>query len=407
MSNYGAVLRGVSWVGAFRASTRGVAIVRIVILARILTPAQFGVFGIASLVVAFLEILMETGINVVLIQKKGEFAKYIDTAWVVSIFRGIIISLILVGVAPLVSTFFNSPGARDLIYLVSLVPLIRGFINPAIVRFQKELRFGAEFWFRLAVFLFDSAVAILVSLITRSAAGLVWGLIAGAALELVLSFIFVRPWPKFGFRVSQVKDILSKGKWVTGAGVFQFLFKQGDDGVVGRLLGEGPLGIYQVAYKISSLPVSEVGDVFARVMFPVYTKLSNEPERLKNAFLKTTVSLSVLSLTMGLFLFALGGEIIRIFLGEDWLSAVPLVRVLSIFGVVSAIGNSVNSLFLAVEKQKYVTIITFIAVLGLGVSIVPLTLRYGLNGAVWAPLVGSLVSLPVAFWLLFGVFQKK
>lgn len=406
MGYFRGTVKGVAWVGAFRVSTRFVSFLRTVVLARILTPTQFGVFGIASLAITFLEILMETGINVVLIQKKEGVEKYLNTAWVVSIVRGAIISIVLVAAAPAISGFFNSPESRDLVYMISLVSLIRGFINPAIVRFQKDLRFGAEFWFKFTVFVFDSTVAVAVSFLTRSATGIVWGLVAGAILELCLSFVFVHPRPRFEFDSSKLKEVFSKGKWVTGAGIFQFLFRQGDDAVVGRMLGESSLGIYQVAYKVCSMPISEVTDVVNRVVFPVYAKIGEDKGRLRMAFLKTTTVAGCAALMLGGFLFVFGERMVLFLLGDAWMSAVPLVKVLSVFGVVQAFVGSGNSLFLATEKQAYVTLITFVSIAGLGVSIIPLTLAYGLPGAALAPLVGAAMGLPVMVFLVKKSLDK-
>lgn len=394
-------VRGVSWVGAFRATTRGISFFRTILLARILSPVQFGVFGIASLAITFLEILLETGVNVVLIQKKEGINEYINTAWVVSIFRGVIISFILIVAAPLISSFFASPGTTNLIYLISLVSFIRGFINPAIVNFMKDLRFKEEFLFKFVIFAFDSTIAVIMSLVLKSATGIVMGLIAGALLELIFSFIFISPRPKFEYDAKKLKDILSKGKWVTGAGIFQFFFKQGDDAVVGRVLGESSLGVYQVAYKLSSLPISEITDVFGRVTFPLYVKISEDKKRLTKAFLKTTSVVAILALVLGGVLFFFGETIIRVFLGDAWNAAVPLVKILSIFGMIQAITNSVNSFLLAIEKQNIVTAITFISILGLFISIFPLISLYGLVGASFAPLVGSVISLP--FMIFFTI----
>lgn len=407
MDNFGQTIRGVSWVGAFRVSTRIIAFVRTIILARILSPAQFGMFGIASLSITFLEILMETGVNVVLIQKREGIERYLNTAWVVSIVRGALITLTLVILAPVIAGFFDSPDTLSLIYLISLVSLIRGFINPSIVRFQKELNFKAEFWFRFVVFAFDSAVSVVVSYIIENAAGIIYGLIAGAFLELVLSFVFLKPWPKIEFHLTKLQEVLGKGKWITGAGLFQFLFRQGDDGVVGKVLGESALGVYQVAYKVCSMPISEVTDVFARVMFPTYAALSYDSGKLRKSFYQTTGLITLLAVAFGATLFMFGGELIRIFLGEKWLSAIPLVRVLSVFGVVQAIGNSMNSLLLALEKQKYVTLITFVSILGLGISVLPLTFRYGLTGTVWAPLIGALLALPLEVWFVLRALKQN
>ena len=98
-------MRGVGWVGGLRLITRIVSFARIAILARLLSPVQFGVFGIAMLVTALLEVLTETGINVILVQEKNDIKEYVDSAWIVSIIRGIIISIVIFFSAAFVSGF--------------------------------------------------------------------------------------------------------------------------------------------------------------------------------------------------------------------------------------------------------------------------------------------------------------
>jgi len=401
-----ATIKGITWVGTFRGFTRVIAFARTAILARILIPAQFGLFGVTALVLAFLEILVETGINVFLVQEKDNVDEYINTAWTVSIIRGIVISFIIFLTAKPVSIFFNSPGSLNLLYLMAFVPLIRGLINPAVVKFQKELRFKNEFWFKSTIFLFDAGVVVILALMTRSATSLVWGLIAGAILEVFLSFIYIRPIPKLRFEMVKIKRIINRGKWMTGAGIFQYLFRQGDDAVVGRILGTPSLGLYQVAYKISSLPISEVADVIARVTFPVYMKISKNRKRFKNAFYKTILAVSVLVIPFGLIIFFFSREIILVILGDKWLEAVPVLKVLSIYGVIRALINPSLTVFLAVKKQELVTLVTLISVLGLAVSIVPLTIKFGIVGAGISTIIGSIVSLPFVVYYSWKVLSE-
>src|SRR3989337_1058222 len=99
-------VRGTGWMVALRLIIRLVALLKLAILARILVPAQFGIFGIASLAVALLETLTETGINVFLIQDEGDIEGYINTAWVASIIRGVLIALLIALSAPLIARFF-------------------------------------------------------------------------------------------------------------------------------------------------------------------------------------------------------------------------------------------------------------------------------------------------------------
>lgn len=396
-------IKGITWVGAFRGFTRIVAFARTAVLARILIPAQFGLFGVTTLVLAFLEILVETGINVFLVQEKDDIDEYINTAWVISIARGMIISAVIFVAARYISIFFKSPDSLNLLYLIAAVPFVRGFINPSLVKLQKELRFKKEFWFKSTIFLFDAGVTVILALTIRSATSLVWGLIAGAILEVLLSFIYTRPIPKLSFEAVKMKRIINRGKWMTGAGIFQYLFRQGDDAVVGRILGTPSLGLYQVAYKISSLPISEVADVIARVTFPVYMKISKDGKRLRSAFYKTLLAVSVLVIPFGLAIFIFSREIILVILGDKWLEAVPVLKVLSIYGVIRAIINPSLTVFLAVKKQELVTFITFISVLGLAVSIIPLVIKFGMVGAGISTIVGSLASLPFVIYYSWKV----
>src|ERR1035437_8982061 len=117
-------IKGISWMSAFRMTSRVLAFVKIAVLARVLTPSQFGIFGIASLLLVFLQILTETGINIVLIQTRDKIDKYLDSAWVLSIIRGFFIFLAIVISAPFVASFFKTPASLNIILLISLAPLI-------------------------------------------------------------------------------------------------------------------------------------------------------------------------------------------------------------------------------------------------------------------------------------------
>lgn len=393
-------------MGSLRGSTRVIAYARIAILARILTPAQFGIYGIASLVLAFLEIMTETGINVFLVQDEGEIKNYINTAWVVSIIRGILISLIIIVASPFISSFFNSPDAVSVIYLIALVPFMRGFINPSVVQFQKELQFNKEFWFRFVTFTTNTVVSVVVGYFTKSAASLVWGLFVAAGLEVIISFVFVTPRPKIAFEKEKIKRVMARGKWLTMAGLFDYLFSQGDDIVVGRLLDTGSLGLYSVAYKVSTLPVTEMGEVFNKVTFPIYTKILRDKNRLWRAFVKILGTTSLLVIPFGLVLFFFSKQVVLILLGNQWLSAEIVVKILAIFGVSRSLIKTANPLFLASKKQEYITLVNLVSILGMAITIIPFINGYGVVGAAWASLVGVGLSIPPTLYLTAKILRR-
>ena len=392
---------------AFRIISRIIAISRFIFLARILTPAQFGVFGIASVVLSFLEIFIETGINVVLIQEKRDIDKYINSAWTISILRGLTLFLLIIMLSPVIVNFFGINDLYRFLFLISFVPLIRGFINPSIVKFQKELNFGKEFALRMSIFLFDSIFAIGLALITKDAISFVWGFISGAALEVILSFILFKPIPQLRPEFSLVKEIIRKGKWVTAYVIFNYLSQLADTAVVGKILGSSAVGIYQMGYRLSSLPISEISDVANKVIFPVYAKISEDKDRLIRAFNKTFFSVVLFSFLLGSLLFFLPEEIFILLLGQQWIEVVPVIRILAVYGVVRAIAGIPTTLFLSLGKQNYVASMTLFRFSALAVFIIPMTLMWGIIGTSYSALLSSLVEIPLIMYFFFKILRKR
>jgi lipopolysaccharide exporter len=398
------VIKGVSWTGSLSFLTKGVGFLETIILARILVPSQFGAYGIALLALGFLETLTETGVNIVLIQEK-EAEPYVSSAWIVSIGRGLLITLALYLCSPLIANFFHSSQALLLLQLISLVPFLRGFINPAVVKFQKELQFRKYFWYQAVILFVDTAVSIMVTYTTKQPIGIVIGLLTGVFFELFMSFIFVSPRPNFVFRKEYVSKIFHRGKWITLTTIFNYLFFNSDNIAVGRLLGAGSLGIYQLAYSLAVMPLIEIGNVLNFVTFPLFAKIREDRNRLKSAYIKMILSVILLTIPF-VIIFVFIPQVFIIILGKKWIAIVSVLPMLSLLGFVKAISNASSALFLSEVKQKYATVITFVTIIGMLVVLFPLIHQYGIVGAASAALIGSLVALPFYFYFIWQLLQK-
>lgn len=400
------VIKGISWTGSLSFFTKAVGFLETIILARILVPSQFGAYGISLLALGFLETLTETGVNIVLIQEK-ETEPYISSAWLVSIGRGLIITLLLYFSSPLIANFFHSPQAILLLQLISLVPFLRGFINPAVVKFQKDLLFKKYFWYQMVILFVDTAVSITITYITKQPIGIVIGLLAGVFVELGFSFIFISPRPDFSFRKDYVSKIFHRGKWVTLTTIFDYLFFNSDNIAVGRLLGVGSLGIYQLAYSLAVMPLIEIGVVFGFVTFPVFAKISHDATRLKKAYVKTVLSIFVLSIPF-VIIFVVFPQIFVLILGQKWRAITTVLPILSVLGMVKALTSSTTAtLFLSEIKQNYGTTITIVTIIGMLSTLVPFIRIYGIFGAGLAALTGALLAIPPLFYYTKKILVSK
>ncbi len=400
-------LKGITWMTALEGLVKAVAIGKIAVLARILTPSQFGRYGIALLVLGFLEVLTETGINVFLIQQKDDAEEYLDSAWVVSIIRGSLIALLIIVTAPLVLTFFNAQGSINLLYLVAAVAFIRGFINPMEVFFQKKLEFMKVFLFQGGLYLVDAATAVTIGIITHSESAMIISMIVAATTEVILSFVLFKEHPKLKLDKERFTKVLHMGKWITGAGIFSYIFQNIDNVVVGRFLGTTSLGFYQQSYSIATIPVVGVGNIFSKTLFPIFVKMSGELSELKKAFYKALTAIFSLALVFGIVVFFFARPIILLFLGPNWLVVEPVLKILAIFGILKSILNSSYSLFLSLKMQKTIMLSEMFGIIGMGIAIYPMVMKYGILGAGYSTIIAVICSFPVVIFNVQKTFHSK
>jgi lipopolysaccharide exporter len=386
------VVKGGVWVFSLRIAERIFYLIRLIILARILAPHDFGLMGIALLTMATLETFSQTGFQAALIQKKENTEDYLNSAWTVMIIRGFILFMILYFIAPHVATFFREPQAKLIIQIIGLSILIHAFTNIGIVYFQKELEFNKQFVYQFFGTFTDFVVAVSAALIIRNVWAIVFGLLAGNSARLAMSYLIHPYRPHVSLDFSKVKELFGFGKWVLGSSVLVFLVTQGDSVLVGKLLGVAVLGFYQMAYKISNTPTSEITNVISQVTFPAYSKLQDNLPKLTEAYLKVLQLISYLSFLIAGLIFALAPDFTRAFLGEKWMPMVPAMQVLAFAGLSRSIAATSGFIFYGVGKPKVDTKLQIIRLFILALLIYPFTIKWGILGTSFVVFLSIFIS---------------
>lgn len=404
MGYFPQTIKSLSWTGALRITIRTITFFRLAILARILTPSQFGVVGLALIVISFLDTFTDVGISVFIIQLTEPITTYLSELWGLSIVSGIFETLCILIFALPITLFFHNNNLYSLLLVICLVPFIRGFINPSVLLFQKNLTFEKEYLYRSFLYFIDTLISVSLALLTHSAMSLIAGLLVSAIFETLLSFFIVKPTPNLSINLNKIKHILHKGKWITFSGIATYFFQNGDDIVVGRILSTADLGLYQMAYKLALLPSTEISDNAAKVTFPVYAKISHDLQRLKKAVFKTTSIVAVFSILVAMILYIFPTDIIRIILGNQWISAAPVLQILAVYGALRSISGSMLPSFLALGMQKTVAIINFVSLITLAICVIPSVLFFGLQGAGYAVLFSSISAFITIVFYTSKVF---
>lgn len=399
------IVQGGMWIFSLRMIEKLLGLIRVIIVARLLSPNDFGLLGVAALVSAILNIFLESGFNQALIQRKEKIQEFLNTAWTVQAIRGLFIFAVIWFIAPFAATFFNEPNSLNIIRFFALTQVIDGFRNIGLVFFQKEMEFKKQFFCNV----FPEIIALIATIWAAYILRNVWALVIGAIVCSVFVYIFsyaMHPYrPRFEFNLSKFKVLLSFGKWVIGYGILGFLIIQGDDILVGKVLGAAALGLYQMAYRISNLPATQITHVIIQVTFPAYAKLQDDIPRLREAYLRVLTIVAFVSFPLAGLIFVFCSDFTAIFLGVKWMSMVPAMQVLSAFGLIRSLTATTGPIFIGVGKPKIMTWLSAIQLAIMVVIIYPLTVKWGILGTAIATLIPNFVTPILASWQLLKIIQ--
>jgi len=399
---YQRTVRSGFWVFALRITEQLFNITRLIILARVLAPSDFGVMGIALLALATLETFTQTGFQEALIQKKENVKLYLDAAWTVLILRGFILFAVLYLIAPYAANFFNVSEAKPIIQVIGFSVLLQAFTNIGVIYFRKELEFNKEFVYQLAGTLADFSVAVSTVLILQNVWALVLGILAGNVARCFVSYLIHPYRPHLNLDLGKVRELFGFGKWILGSSILVFLITQGDDIFVGKLLGTTALGFYQLAYRISNMPATEITQVISQITFPAYSKLQDDISSLREAYFKVLQLTAFISFPIAGLIFALAPDFTLVFLGEKWIPMVSAMQVLVFWGIIRSMAGLNSSMLQAVDMPDIITKLNFIKLIILAILIYPLSIKWGIIGASLAVLISAIFITPNTFFIIIS-----
>lgn len=400
------VLRGGFWISILKVSERFLLLVKTVVLARVLSPEDFGLFGVVLLVLSMLETFSRTGFEEALIQKKSNIGKLLNTAWTLQVLRSFALGAVLFLVAPIASQIFDVPEAIPIFRVIAVMIVLGGCINIKTVYFKKDLNFFKYFQFQSIGTITDVVISIILGLIFRN----VWALVVGYSAKVVVRLIFsyiVEPYmPRLHFDKKKALGLWQFGKWLFVSNILVFLVTEGDDILVGKVLGVTALGLYQLAYRIANMPATEVVHVTSMVSFPAFAKLQNDIKRLREGYLKVMQVNTIMSFGIAGMIFAVADEFVLAFVGNQWVDIIPVVKILVIWGALRSVAVA-SEIANAVGKPRIGTMVSLIQVILLGIIIYPLTIEFGIIGTSWAVVLSSFLTRLLSGGVIIKILRCK
>jgi len=399
------IAAGAAWMVVFRLLDRSIGIVSVVILARLLVPADFGLVAMATAIIAIIELLSAFNFDMALIQNQQATRAHYDTAWTMNVAMAGACALLIAAAALPAGAFYGDPRLVAIMLWLSLATWIRGFENIGVVAFRKELKLFREFQLLLIKRIVAFLVTISIALAVRSYWALVSGILAGSVVGVALSYLLHPFRPRFDLAARG--ELLHFSKWRVFDNIINTLATRAVDLIIGKSLGPGPLGLFSLAHEISFLPSSELSAPINRAVYPGYAKVASDQTKLRVQFLDVLGLTALLTAPLAFGIAAIAPLLVPLLLGDAWREAVPLMKILAVAGLLVSLRTNVGYVFLALGRSKLLVAMTAVR---FGVIVPALafgTIYFGTEGAAWAILGASIAILPITHFFMHRILRIR
>lgn len=321
-------IKGVGWNSIDRIANYGIGFIVGIVLARLLSPEEYGLIGIIGIFVAIFNIILDSGLSTALIRKDGVTESDYCTVFWTNLVLSFLLTVTLFLCAPLISNFFQRPELTPYIHVMSFILIINALSITQQTLLTKRIDFKTQTKISLIAQTLSGVIGIIMAYQGFGVWALVTQQLSSRLLTTILLWFFNKWWPHLIFSWVSFKNLFSFSWKLLVAQVMGTLFNQIYQAVIGKVYSPQTLGQYTRAQQYGQLVSCSVGDVVLKVSLPVMSSIQNEDERLLRAFrviIKTTILISsVLLIGMS----ACAKSLIYVLIGEQWLPCVPMMQIL-------------------------------------------------------------------------------
>lgn len=342
-------ISSVKWVTVATMLNNVIQFLLITVLARILSPTDFGLMALVQVVVEFASYFVDMGFSNIVIYKQDITNRQLSSLYWLNVLAGTAIFLIIVLLSPLLARFYNAPLLSELLIIAGTTFIIIPFGQQHKSLLQKELKFDTISKIDIISRIASGIFAIALGLEGFGVYSLVAMVLSNSVISTAL-FLFVgmkTHRPGFEFSHSELKNLYSFGVYQLGERTLNYFSGQFDTIIIGKLLGAHALGFYTIAKNLVMKPQQIINPIITRVTFPLMAKFQNDEVSLKKTYLNTSNYLAAINFPLHIGMAILAEPLTVLLFGHQWMDAVILVRILAVYAMVRSTYNPVGSLLLA------------------------------------------------------------
>lgn len=349
MSLKSKTIQGAKWSALSTVLVVGLGLLQMTVLARIISPSEFGLLSIAMVVIALADTLTDFGISNSIIQKKNITEPELTSLYWFNVFIGIFVFLFFFFLSDSISEYFNEKKLSILIQLLSVSFLIIPHGQQYRALLQKELEFSKIGKVESFSFFFGVICTVSVALYYPMAISAIYGYLINSLCRTILFSMYGSKMyrPNIYFSFSKIRSNIKFGAYLTADNLVNFINTNVSTAILAKLLGAVSVGGYNLAYNMTVVPPMKINPIITRVLFPAFSKIQDDKEKLRVNFYKLLSIIGLINFPLILGLAIVSHNFVLFMFGEQWEFITPIFQILCCVGLLRSIGNPIGSLLMA------------------------------------------------------------
>lgn len=387
--------QGVAWNAIGNWGNQIASFVVFIFLTRLLDPTAFGLVGMATVFVAFVNIFAEQGLGQAIVQRQNLDPEHLDTAFWTNLVIGTGLTFFGILISGVVAKLYNEPQLQPVVATLSFTFVITAFSSVQQALLSRELDIRSLAYQQLIAAVFGGIIGVVTALLGAGVFALVAKTLTTGLIGTVILWRAGKWRPNWHYSWKHFYDLFHFGMAMVGVRITNFVRARADDFLIGFFLGAQALGYYLVAYRLARLTLDMFTGAIGPVVISTYSRLQDRPEQLRLAFIKVSKMVGLITFPIFAGLILLAPDLILLFSGEQWLPSVPAMRVLSIAGFTLTMQFVLSYLIVALGKPNQLLKINLVSTV-ITTAVFVISARFGI---LYVASAYTVVNM-----LMFGVY---
>lgn len=393
------VARGTAWMVGVRWAIRLTGLLSTVVLARLLTPADYGIVAIATLILGTIEVLGEVGVSSAVIRHPDPTREHYDSAWTMLLLVGLLLALVVLATTPLTVTYFHEPRAKLVLTVLALRTAMTGFQNIASIKFQHDLEFHKLFQLNVGSTIVQFVAVMISAFLLRNYWALVIGIMSKQVATIVLSYILEPYRPRFS--LAKASELVAFSLWVLLRNIGSYVLSQVDKIAIGGFGGAVAMGRYDVGRDVATSPVSEVVLPLVYALYPTMAKVQHDREKRRELFFGVFHWSALISTALAVGVALVSQDMATVILGPKWDGVSRLMPWLALSFGLTGLTSSVYTAFESLGRADLSARLQWMRVFAYSIAIFPVAFYFrNLEAVAIARFCITVAVCPTLFYAL-------